>query len=68
MFVRHALPGERVYARVTEAEKGSFARADAVDVLVASAGRVAAPCVHFEPGGCGGCDFQHASAELQLGR
>jgi tRNA/tmRNA/rRNA uracil-C5-methylase (TrmA/RlmC/RlmD family) len=66
VFVRHALPGERVFARVTEAKPGSFARADAVDVLVPSAGRVAPPCVHFEPGGCGGCDFQHASADLQL--
>ena len=65
VFVRHALPGERVYARVTEARKGSFARADAVDVLDAADGRVSAPCPHFEPGGCGGCDFQHASAELQ---
>ena len=65
VFVRHALPGERVYARVTEARKGSFARADAVDVLDPADGRVVAPCQHFGPGGCGGCDFQHASAELQ---
>ena len=27
--------------------------------------RVAAPCVHFRPGGCGGCDFQHASGARQ---
>ena len=24
-----------------------------------------APCPHFHPGGCGGCDFQHADAGLQ---
>jgi tRNA/tmRNA/rRNA uracil-C5-methylase (TrmA/RlmC/RlmD family) len=27
--------------------------------------RVSAPCVHFGPGGCGGCDFQHASGARQ---
>ncbi len=65
VFVRYALPGERVRARITEAKPGSFCRADAVGVLVAVPGRVAAPCRHFHPGGCGGCDFQHASGELQ---
>ena len=65
VFVRHSLPGERVRARITEAKRGSFCRADAIDVLEAAPGRVVAPCEHFHPGGCGGCDFQHASAELQ---
>ncbi len=65
VFVRHALPGELVRARITEAKAGSFCRADAIDVLEAAAGRVTPPCVHFHPGGCGGCDFQHASPELQ---
>ena len=35
VFVRHALPGERVRAKVTEAT-ASFARAEAVEVLRAS--------------------------------
>ncbi len=60
VFVRHALPGERVRAQVTEGAEGArFLRADAVEVLTPSPDRVAAPCVHARPGGCGGCDFQH---------
>jgi tRNA/tmRNA/rRNA uracil-C5-methylase (TrmA/RlmC/RlmD family) len=64
VFVRHALPGERVMARVTEQSK-HFARADAVEVLVASEHRVVPPCPAARPGGCGGCDWQHADAEFQ---
>ncbi|HJT04103.1 MAG TPA: TRAM domain-containing protein, partial [Pseudonocardiaceae bacterium] len=33
VFVRHALPGERVRAVVTEDRGGSYCRADAVAVL-----------------------------------
>jgi len=64
MFVRHALPGERVVARVTEVTS-KFARADAVSVIEASTDRVSAPCPHARPGGCGGCDWQHASLPAQ---
>jgi tRNA/tmRNA/rRNA uracil-C5-methylase (TrmA/RlmC/RlmD family) len=64
VFVRHALPGERVRAVVTE-EHGSFCRADAIAVLRASPDRVPAPCPHAGPGRCGGCDWQHASAHAQ---
>jgi tRNA/tmRNA/rRNA uracil-C5-methylase (TrmA/RlmC/RlmD family) len=64
VFVRHALPGERVRARVTEQSK-HFARADAVDVLTASVHRVVPPCPAARPGGCGGCDWQHADAGYQ---
>jgi tRNA/tmRNA/rRNA uracil-C5-methylase (TrmA/RlmC/RlmD family) len=64
VFVRHALPGERVTARVTEVTS-KFARADAVAVLEASADRVTAPCPHAHPGGCGGCDWQHAALPAQ---
>ena len=64
MFVRHALPGERVVARVTEVTS-KFARADAVRVLRSSPDRVDAPCPHARPGGCGGCDWQHASLSAQ---
>ena len=39
VFVRHALPGERVMARVT-ATTTSFLRADAVEILRASPDRV----------------------------
>ena len=64
VFVRHALPGERVRALVTEVSK-HFARADAVEVLHASPHRVQAPCPVAKPGGCGGCDWQHADLEYQ---
>jgi tRNA/tmRNA/rRNA uracil-C5-methylase (TrmA/RlmC/RlmD family) len=65
VFVRHALPGERVVALVTEDRGGSYCRADAVRVLTASADRVEPPCPHAGPGRCGGCDWQHASAAAQ---
>ncbi len=64
LFVRHALPGERVVARVTEVTS-KFGRADAVTVLEAAADRVEAPCPQARPGGCGGCDWQHASLPAQ---
>jgi tRNA/tmRNA/rRNA uracil-C5-methylase (TrmA/RlmC/RlmD family) len=64
LFVRHALPGERVVARVTEVT-AKFARADAVRILQPSPDRVEAPCPHARPGGCGGCDWQHASLPAQ---
>jgi tRNA/tmRNA/rRNA uracil-C5-methylase (TrmA/RlmC/RlmD family) len=65
VFVRLALPGERALVRITDTKPGSFARGEAVEVLVADPGRVPAPCAHFGVGGCGGCDFQHASAARQ---
>jgi tRNA/tmRNA/rRNA uracil-C5-methylase (TrmA/RlmC/RlmD family) len=61
VFVRHALPGERVRALVTEDGGGAFCRADAVEVLTASTDRVPAPCPHAGPGRCGGCDWQHVA-------
>ncbi|WP_432067156.1 class I SAM-dependent RNA methyltransferase [Streptomyces sp. C10-9-1] len=66
LFVRHALPGERVVARVTEGgEDSRFLRADAVTVLEASKDRVEAPCPYSGPGRCGGCDWQHAKPGAQ---
>jgi tRNA/tmRNA/rRNA uracil-C5-methylase (TrmA/RlmC/RlmD family) len=64
VFVRHALPGERVVAEVT-AETTSFLRADAVEVLEASPERVVPPCPHAGPGRCGGCDWQHVALPFQ---
>ncbi|MET9428070.1 MULTISPECIES: class I SAM-dependent RNA methyltransferase [unclassified Streptomyces] len=66
LFVRHALPGEKVVARVTEGGADSrFLRADAVRVLEASKDRVEAPCPYAGPGKCGGCDWQHAKPGAQ---
>lgn len=59
VFVRHALPGERVRAVVSEDGGGAFCRADVVAVLEPAADRVAAPCSWARAGGCGGCDLQH---------
>lgn len=66
LFVRHTLPGERVVARVTEGTDGDrFLRADAITVLTSSPDRVAPRCPLSGPGGCGGCDWQHASLPAQ---
>ncbi|MGA5066341.1 class I SAM-dependent RNA methyltransferase [Streptomyces exfoliatus] len=66
LFVRHALPGEKVVARVTEGEETSrFLRADAVTILDPSKDRVEAPCPFAGPGKCGGCDWQHAKPGAQ---
>lgn len=62
VFVRHAIPGERVRIRITERTK-RFLRADAVEVISAAAGRVTPPCAFA--GECGGCDFQHISPDVQ---
>jgi tRNA/tmRNA/rRNA uracil-C5-methylase (TrmA/RlmC/RlmD family) len=64
IFVRHALPGEQVRAVITQVTS-RFARADATAILEASADRVEPPCPHAYPGGCGGCDWQHASLPAQ---
>ncbi|TDV55453.1 class I SAM-dependent RNA methyltransferase [Actinophytocola oryzae] len=65
VFVRHTLPGEHVVVKVTEDRGGSFCRGDAVAVLAPSPDRVPAPCPVAAPGGCGGCDWQHASWAAQ---
>ena len=66
LFVRHAVPGERVLARVTETGAGErFVRADAVAVITASPDRVTPPCPWSGPGRCGGCDLQHVSLPRQ---
>jgi tRNA/tmRNA/rRNA uracil-C5-methylase (TrmA/RlmC/RlmD family) len=65
VFVRHSLPGELVRVDVTETT-ASFARGDAVEILEPSGDRVVAPCSYAHPGGCGGCDLQHASVPAQL--
>src|ERR1700693_1605083 len=66
LFVRHALPGERVMARVTEVTS-RLVRADAVEILTPSPDRIAPPCPHARPGGCGGCHRQHATVAAQRG-
>lgn len=62
VFVRHALPGERVVARLAETgAKATFWRADAVGVLDASPDRVPSPWPQAGPGGIGGGELGHVS-------
>jgi len=71
VFVRHALPGEVVLARPTvppgTASSAAYWRADAVEILEPSPDRVTPPCPLAHPGGCGGCDWQHAALPAQRG-
>jgi tRNA/tmRNA/rRNA uracil-C5-methylase (TrmA/RlmC/RlmD family) len=64
VFVRDALPGERVRAVVTEQpEHGRFWRARVLEVLEPAPGRVEPRCP--VAGRCGGCDWQHADLATQ---
>ena len=63
VFVRGALPGERVRLTVSE-EKSRFARAEILEVLEAAPERVAPPCTVLAAG-CGGCDWQHVAPDAQ---
>jgi 23S rRNA (uracil1939-C5)-methyltransferase len=63
IFVRQALPGDLVRARVTKVKRG-FAEASMVEVLTPGPDRVEAPCAHV--GACGGCRFQDYAYERQL--
>lgn len=66
VFVRHAIPGERVVLEITEGTDGDrFWRGDAVEVLEPSPDRVTPPCPYAGPGLCGGCDFQHVALPAQ---
>ena len=65
VFVRHALPGERVVVEITEEHRG-YLRGDAVAVLTPSPDRVEAPCPYARPDACGGCDLQHVAPPAQL--
>ncbi|PJE20559.1 MAG: 23S rRNA methyltransferase [Mycobacterium sp.] len=56
VFVRYALPGERVRARVT-ADRGSYWHAEVVEVLEPSADRTDSLCPIAGAGGAGCCDL-----------
>lgn len=64
VFVSGAIPGERVIARVDEAQPDAkFWRATTVDVLAASADRVEHPWPEAAIDGIGGADLGHLSLE-----
>lgn len=63
-FVPLTLPGEQVRIRITE-EKRSYASGEPEAIVEASPDRIDPSCPHF--GVCGGCSYQHANYETQLG-
>ena len=63
MFVALGAPGDLVEAEVVERHK-KWERAEILRVLEPGPARVPAPCPYF--GACGGCQWQHLSAEAQL--
>lgn len=62
VFVRNALPGEKVLAKVTRVKRQLW-EASAIEVIDASAHRVEPPCAHAQI--CGGCNLQHLSVAHQ---
>lgn len=63
VFVRGAVPGELVKARITKNKK-DWMEAEVAEVLQPSAQRQQPFCQHF--GKCGGCQWQHMLYETQL--
>ncbi len=63
VFVKGAVPGESVKARITKNKK-DWMEADVVEILEPSPLRQQPFCVHF--GKCGGCQWQHLQYEAQL--
>ena len=62
VFVRYALPGERVRARVT-ADRGSYWHAEVIEVIESSADRTASLCPIAGVDGAGCCDLAFAAPE-----
>ncbi len=66
IFVRYALPGEVVEAELTDSEPDAkFWRAEAVEILEASADRVESPWPEAGPGGVGGGELAHVALPAQ---
>lgn len=65
IFVRHALPGERVMITITDTAQPSYWRGDATEIIEPSPDRIVPACPISRPGGCGGCDFQHVTPAAQ---
>ena len=64
VLVPFVLPGERATVEAVERKPG-LVRSKLVELHEASGDRVVAPCPYF--GRCGGCHYQHANYETQLG-
>ena len=63
LFVRGAMPGDRIKAQIIRKKKG-YAEAKMAELLEPSPDRVRAPCPYS--GYCGGCQWQHVRYDRQL--
>jgi 23S rRNA (uracil1939-C5)-methyltransferase len=63
-FVPLTLPGEQARVRIVEGKRG-YVLAEAEEIVTTAPERVVPGCRHF--GVCGGCNYQHANYESQLG-
>jgi 23S rRNA (uracil1939-C5)-methyltransferase len=63
IFVRGAVPGDRVRARISK-RKRNHAEAQLLEILTPSPRRIAAVCPHTAD--CGGCEWQTLSYDAQL--
>ena len=66
VFVRYALPGERVRVRVT-ADRGSYSHAEVVEVIEPSDDRIPSLCPIAGVDGAGCCDLAFATPEAARG-
>jgi 23S rRNA (uracil1939-C5)-methyltransferase len=62
-FIRGALPGELVLAKIYRKKK-SYVEGRTLEILEASPERIVPRCPHFGP--CGGCTWQNMSYQSQL--
>ena len=63
IFVRGAIPGDRIMAQVSRRKK-AYAEARMIELLDPSPDRIVAHCQYS--GQCGGCQWQHVRYERQL--
>ncbi|MEZ5237597.1 MAG: hypothetical protein R2716_01085 [Microthrixaceae bacterium] len=63
VLARGGLPGEEAEVEV-HSETPTLVRGEVTRVRERAAGRVEPPCIHLARG-CGGCDLQHATRDLQ---
>lgn len=66
IFVKHALPGETVEAKLISLAPGKrswFAQVE--KVIQPSVNRKKSDCDFFKADGCGGCDWQHTTSQYQ---
>lgn len=64
VFIKGALPGERIRVEITD-DRRRFSSARIVEILERSPLRVEAPCPEVDRG-CGACQWQHIGVATQL--